>query len=159
MNIELIWAQDKNAGIGKDGKLPWNISEDLQNFKKITSKHSIIMGRKTWESLPFKPLPNRRNIVLSSRLLEGVEVYNSIDNCIKILEKDLVEKLFVIGGCSIYNTFYSKASTLHLTMVSQEIDGIDTVFPISLNLIKEKFKKIEDIKLSEIANYTKWILK
>ena len=67
MEIHLIWAQDKNGGIGKDGKLPWHISEDLINFKKITSNNTIIMGRKTWESLPKKPLPNRRNIVLSSK--------------------------------------------------------------------------------------------
>ena len=66
MEIHLIWAQDKNGGIGKDGKLPWHISEDLKNFKKITSNHPVIMGRKTWDSLPIKPLPNRRNIILSN---------------------------------------------------------------------------------------------
>ena len=69
MNIHIIWAQDNNGGIGKDNKLPWHISEDLINFKKITSIHTIIMGRKTWDSLPKKPLPNRRNIVLSSNTL------------------------------------------------------------------------------------------
>ena len=79
MNIELIWAQDQNGGIGKNGTLPWHISEDLQNFKKITSGSPVIMGRKTWESLSFKPLPNRRNIVLSSKLINGVEVYHSIE--------------------------------------------------------------------------------
>ena len=86
MDIELIWAQDQNGGIGKDGKLPWHISEDLQNFKKITSGSPIIMGRKTWESLPFKPLPNRRNIVLSSKQLDNIETYRSIDDCIKNLD-------------------------------------------------------------------------
>ena len=70
MDIELIWAQDQQGGIGKNRKLPWHISEDLQNFKKITSGYPIVMGRKTWESLPFKPLPNRHNIVLSSQLLK-----------------------------------------------------------------------------------------
>ena len=69
MEIHLIWAQDLNGGIGKDGKLPWHISEDLKNFKKITSNHPVIMGRKTWDSLPIKPLPNRRNIILSNSLL------------------------------------------------------------------------------------------
>ena len=80
MNIELIWAQDKNGGIGKGGKLPWHISEDLQNFKKITSGFPVVMGRKTWESLPLKPLPKRRNIVLSSQTIKDVEVYNSVDD-------------------------------------------------------------------------------
>ena len=93
MNIELIWAQDQNGGIGKKGELPWHISEDLQNFKKITSSHPIVMGRKTWDSLPFKPLPNRRNIVLSSQLVENIETYSSTNDCIKILEKDLVETI------------------------------------------------------------------
>ena len=68
MNIELIWAQDENGGIGKNGKLPWHISEDLQNFKKITAGFPIIMGRKTWESLPKKPLPERRNIVIKTHV-------------------------------------------------------------------------------------------
>ena len=65
MEIHLIWAQDSNGGIGKDGNLPWHISEDLKNFKNLTIESPIIMGRKTWESLPIKPLPKRRNIVLS----------------------------------------------------------------------------------------------
>ena len=88
MNIELIWAQDEQGGIGKNGKLPWQISEDLKNFKKITSGFPVIMGRKTWNSLPFKPLPNRRNIVLSSSMVKGVETYESIQNCINKLENE-----------------------------------------------------------------------
>ena len=89
MNIDMIWAQDKNGGIGKNGTLPWNISEDLQNFKKVTWGHPIIMGRKTWESLPFKPLPNRRNIVLSSQKVDDVEIYHSIDDCLNKLNSYL----------------------------------------------------------------------
>ena len=65
MDIHLIWAQDENGGIGQDGKLPWHISEDLKNFKALTLNSTIIMGRKTWDSLPIKPLPNRKNIILS----------------------------------------------------------------------------------------------
>jgi len=159
MNIELIWAQDQNGGIGKDGKLPWHISEDLQNFKKITSGSPIIMGRKTWESLPFKPLPNRRNIVLSSNQLDDIEAYYSVEDCVKKLDNDLVDKVFIIGGESIYKAFYSRASVLHLTMVNEEAEGVDTFFPISLNSIKECFIEIESTKLSETANYTKWIIK
>ena len=68
MEIHLIWAQDINSGIGKNGKLPWHISVDLKNFKKITLNSTVIMGRKTWESLPIKPFPNRENIVLSSKI-------------------------------------------------------------------------------------------
>tara|TARA_Y100001960_G_scaffold212505_1_gene221898 strand:- start:10 stop:474 length:465 start_codon:yes stop_codon:yes gene_type:complete len=149
MNIELIWAQDETGGIGKNGKLPWHISEDLQNFKKITLGSPIVMGRKTWDSLPFKPLPKRRNIVLSSRAIKGVEVYNSIADCYNQLEQDSVEKIFIIGGRSIYELFYFKASVLHLTIVSKNVKGIDTFFPITLDSIKKNFKIIKRFKLSE----------
>ena len=73
MKIHLIWAQDENGGIGKDGNLPWHISEDLKNFKRLTSSFTILMGRNTWESLPVRPLPKRRNIVLSSNEVPDVE--------------------------------------------------------------------------------------
>jgi len=159
MNIELIWAQDQNGGIGKGGKLPWHVSEDLQNFKKITSGCPIVMGRKTWDSLPFKPLPNRRNIVLSSKLIDGVEVHHSVDECIEVVDNGSINKIFIIGGESIYRAFYPKASILHLTMVHKVTDGIDTFFPISFNSIKERFIETENTQLSGIANYTKWTLK
>ena len=159
MDIELIWAQDYRGGIGKEGNLPWYISEDLKNFKKITANFPIIMGRKTWESLPFKPLPKRRNIVLSSQLIQDVEVYHSADDCIEVLKKDSTTKVFVIGGRSIYEAFYPKASTLHLTIINEETEGIDTFFPILMSEIKETFVKVENFPLSKVATYTKWHLK
>ena len=109
MNIQLIWAQDTNAAIGKDGTLPWHYSEDLKNFKKLTTGHTIIMGRKTWDSLPIKPLPNRKNIVISSTEQTGVDSYNSIDTCMEYLEKNQsLQNIFVIGGMSIYKHFYDE---------------------------------------------------
>ena len=78
MKIHLIWAQDKNGGIGYKGQLPWHIPEDLQNFKKLTLNSTILMGRKTWESLPIKPLPRRRSIVLTPKKNLEVESYQSI---------------------------------------------------------------------------------
>ena len=90
------------------------------------------MGRKTWESLPFRPLPGRRNIVLSSQTIEGVEVYSSIENCCEKLKEDFVKKIFIIGGQSIYDSFYPKASTLHLTIIKENVEGIDVFFPVSL---------------------------
>ena len=159
MNIELIWAQDEQGGIGKNGKLPWQISEDLKNFKKITSGFPVIMGRKTWNSLPFKPLPNRRNIVLSSSTVKGVETYESIQNCTNKLENELINRVFIIGGESIYKAFYPQASVLHLTTIYQETYGVDVFFPISINSIKQKFNMIESSQLSQKATYTKWVLK
>ena len=88
MKIHMIWAQDTNNAIGKNGALPWHFSEDLKNFKKLTTGHTIIMGRKTWDSLPIKPLPNRRNIVISSTNQEQVESYKSIEECIESLNDD-----------------------------------------------------------------------
>tara|TARA_B100000519_G_scaffold185012_1_gene179833 strand:+ start:111 stop:593 length:483 start_codon:yes stop_codon:yes gene_type:complete len=159
MNIEFIWAQDENGGIGKNGKLPWNISEDLRNFKKITSGFPIIMGRKTWDSLPFKPLPKRRNIVLSTKTLNDVENYSSVESCIKSLKNSSVKRVFIIGGESVYKEFYYKASILHLTVISDKVNGINVFFPISINSIKEKYNMIESYNLSEKATYTKWVLK
>ena len=77
MEIHLSWAQDSNGGIGANGKLPWHVAEDLINFKSLTINSTVIMGRKTWESLPIKPLPKRNNIVLSSKKQDNVETYHS----------------------------------------------------------------------------------
>jgi len=78
MKFHLIWAQDENGAIGKNGDLPWHIPEDLKNFKKLTLNKPIIMGRKTWDSLKFKPLPKRRNIVLSSQKeIKDAEIFNN----------------------------------------------------------------------------------
>ena len=156
ITIDMIWAQDESGGIGKNGKLPWNISEDLQNFKKITLGHPIIMGRKTWESLPFKPLPKRRNIILSSQKVDNIEPYHSIDECLDALNNEGIEKIFVIGGRSIYKSFYPKASGLHSTIISKSVENIDTFFPINFDVINKDFKEVNRIKLSESAIYINW---
>ena len=159
MNIHIIWAQDNNGGIGKNNALPWHISEDLQNFKKITLDNPVIMGRKTWDSLPKKPLPNRRNIVLSSKKISEVECYSSISNCIQSLEIDDTPDIFVIGGEMIYNSFFSHADILHITFIEQSINGIDTFFPININKIKETYQIIEENELTKGCIYTRWIKK
>ena len=79
MIIKLIWAQDFSSGIGINNKLPWCFSEDLQKFKSLTLNSTIVMGRKTWESLKIKPLPKRKNIVLSSKKINNIECYKSIE--------------------------------------------------------------------------------
>ena len=159
MEIHLIWAQDFNGGIGKNDKLPWHISEDLKNFKKITLDSTIIMGRKTWMSLPFKPLPKRRNIVLSSSNIPNVEVYHNIEDCIRILKKESISKIFIIGGASIYKAFFTYATHLHITFINISSKNLDIFFPIELNVIKNSFKKKSEKKLSEFAKYSYWIKK
>ena len=157
MEINLIWGQDKNGGIGKNGKLPWHISEDLINFKKLTINSTIIMGRKTWDSLPVKPLPDRRNIVLSSKFIKDVENYDSINKCIKKLKTNLIKKIFVIGGAQVYKKFFNHADKLHITHIHEEFNGIDTYFPISMEKIITNFHKEKEIRLSNIATYTQWV--
>ena len=157
MEINLIWGQDKNGGIGKNGKLPWHISEDLINVKKITINSTIIMGRKTWDSLPIKPLPDRRNIVLSSKFIKDVENYDSINKCINKLKTNLIKKIFVIGGAQVYEHFFKYADKLHITHINEEFNGIDTYFPISMRKITNKFQKEKEIRLSNIATYTQWV--
>ena len=159
MKIHLIWAQDINGGIGKEGKLPWHISEDLQNFKKLTLDSIIIMGRKTWESLPIRPLSKRRNIVLSRKEVPDIEYYTSIKECIEKLNNDDIENLFVIGGSTVYRNFIHRADELHITKVDEMIDGIDTYFPVTMLEIKNEFEKINEIKLNNKAIYTHWVRK
>ena len=154
MEIHLIWAQDNNGGIGKNNQLPWHISEDLQNFKKITQNSTIIMGRKTWESLPKKPLPNRRNIVLSSSKINNIECYDSIEKCLKKIQ--IKEKVFIVGGVSIYKSFINIAQYLHITFIDLLDNEIDTFFPSTMNTIDKEFNKIKTRILSPIATYTLW---
>ena len=157
MNINLIWAQDLNGGIGIKNQLPWYISEDLQNFKSLTVNSTIIMGRKTWDSLKIKPLPKRRNIVMSSNLIKSVECYNSVD--ILLNEVKNISKIFVIGGSEIYKLFYSKSTELHITFIDKNVDNIDTFFPIKISQIQKEFKKITSIDLTKDAVYTNWVKK
>ena len=156
MQIHLIWAQDYNGGIGKLNSLPWKISEDLNNFKLLTLNSTIIMGRKTWDSLPFKPLPNRRNIVLSSKPIVGIEVYNNYDSCYNSLISNSIDKVFIIGGSSIYKLFFNSADYLHITFVDLAVKGIDVFFPYLSNDIENFFFKESQKKLNDVALYTFW---
>jgi len=101
--MNIIVAVCKGGGIGKDGKIPWKIKKDLEWFKKETTrgeKNAVIMGRKTWESLPFKPLPDRKNIVLSSLSLPDVECVKSFEEALKIVKE--YDNIYVIGGEKVY---------------------------------------------------------
>ena len=154
MEIHLIWAQDFEGGIGIDGKLPWHIPEDLKNFKQLTLDTKIIMGRKTWESLPIKPLPQRKNIVLSNQKKENVQTYHSYNECLNSFKS--TDKIFIIGGRSIYKLFFNKADYLHITNIDLLEEGINEFFPISNNDIISRFQEIDSMKLNEVAEYTLW---
>jgi dihydrofolate reductase len=127
--ISLVVAVSKNGVIGRDGGLPWHISSDLKRFKAITMGKPVIMGRKTWESLPKRPLPGRRNIVLtraSHSIGEGAEMVSSPADALALVQD--VEEMCVIGGGEIYRQFLPLAQRIYLTEVDLEVDG-DTQFP------------------------------
>ena len=153
----MIWAQDLEGAIGKDGALPWHFSEDLKNFKRLTSGGTVVMGRKTWDSLPIKPLPQRRNIVISGAQREEVESYTSMESCVDAIRSDKdVSRIYIIGGMSAYRFFYKYADTLHITFISRVYPGADTFFPISLTQIESDFTLESSQDVSDQLRFTKW---
>lgn len=128
----LIVAVGRDGAIGRNGDLVWHISDDLKRFKRLTLGHPVIMGRKTWESLPKKPLPGRLNIVVSRQTdysADGAIVVNSPDEAICMAEKLSQETPFVIGGANIYEAFLPKASKLFITEIDDICPDADALFP------------------------------
>jgi len=126
--ISLIWAQDNNGLIGKDGQLPWRLPADLGWFKKTTMGKPILMGRTTYDSIG-KPLPGRTNIVLTHQSdfqAEGCSVVHSIEEA-KLAAAD-AEEIMVIGGAKVYEQLLPHASKAYMTLIHAEFDG-DTCFP------------------------------
>ncbi len=129
MKISLIVAVAEDRAIGDKGNLLWHLSSDLKRFKAITTGHTIIMGRKTYDSLPNGALPNRRNIVISRQLknLKDAEVYSDIDEALKATsDEDIV---YIIGGGEIYKKTFPRADELHITLVHKSYPEADTRFP------------------------------
>ena len=128
-NITMIAAIGKNNELGKDNALIWHLPGDLKFFKETTTGKTIIMGRRTFESLP-RMLPNRHHIVISSsnNFPQEVSVYNTIDDLLKDY-KDSNEELFVIGGASIYKAFLDLSNKLYLTEIDAEDKNADAYFP------------------------------
>jgi dihydrofolate reductase len=125
--LQLIVAMNDARVIGKAGALPWHFREDLQHFKKTTLGHAVIMGRLTFESMG-KPLPGRRNLVVSSRPIAGVEVFSSLALAIEAARTS-DSAPFVIGGARLYAAALPIVTDLHLTHVDVEVEGADTYFP------------------------------
>jgi dihydrofolate reductase len=138
VKLAIIAAIGKNRVIGKGGKIPWHISEDLKRFKRLTTGHTVVMGRKTWESLA-KPLSDRRNVVITSKLIPGVECYSTIGTALAALKNQ--ERVFAIGGARVYAELLDKADELYLTFTNQEVEG-DTYFPDYEDLVERRFKAV-----------------
>ena len=112
--------------IGKDNSIPWHYSVDLKRFKRLTLGKTVIMGRRTWESLPVKPLPDRRNIVITQSSLDDVECFSSIDDALATCEGDV----WFIGGAGIYQEALGKADIIDMTLVPDNVSGESCVrFP------------------------------
>jgi dihydrofolate reductase len=138
--IAIVVAHANNGVIGRDGGLPWNLPSDLKHFKELTSGHTVVMGRRTYESLPdrFRPLPNRRNLVLSSDpayVARGAEVFTSLDGALEACDGDC----FVIGGEATYRQALSRTDRVYATHLDADHDG-DCHFP---DLPEEEWRCVE----------------
>ena len=130
MHVSIIAAVSENGVIGRGGRLPWHLADDLRRFKRLTMGHSIVMGRKTWESIG-RPLAGRRMLVISRQAdyrADGVKVAASLDRALEIAVAAGDDEVFVIGGAEVYRLAMPRADRLYLTRVDTEIDG-DTHFP------------------------------
>jgi dihydrofolate reductase len=127
--ISIIVAVSEDLGIGKNNDLLWHLPEDMKRFKKLTTGNTVIMGRRTWESLPRKPLQGRRNIVITDipgEEFEGAESAASINDAASRCKKD--EEAFIIGGGSVYRQFMPLADKLYITHVHKKAPA-DVSFP------------------------------
>jgi dihydrofolate reductase len=141
--ISIIVAVSEDWGIGKDNELLWHISEDLKRFKRLTTGKTVIMGKRTWESLPRKPLPGRKNIILTDvagEYFENSITAYSIEDALNKCEKN--EEVFVIGGGSVYNQFLPIADRLYITHVHTSSPA-DVFFPVIDPAIWEVAEKQE----------------
>ena len=148
-----IVAVSRNGVIGKNGDLPWKLPGDLKWFKKITMGHTVLMGRKTWESLPG-PLPKRENWVLSSTLTTqpNIKVFPKLE---KALEAASNRELFIIGGGELYRQTLPICEELYISEVHREIENGDAFFPA----FKDQFEIKEKLFQNEEFTLNRWIRK
>jgi dihydrofolate reductase len=134
MRISILVAVAENGVIGRDGKLPWRLSADLRRFKELTMGHTIIMGRRTWESI-HRPLPGRRMIVVSRQAgfrtgFDDVPAAENLDEALYVADAAGENEAFVVGGAELYREALPQAGRLYLTRVHAKVPG-DTQFPLS----------------------------
>ena len=142
-SIEAIVAIDENGAIGRQGDLLCHLPADMKHFKEVTMGHSIVMGRKTFESFPRRPFPGRQNIVITRNTdwqHEGVTVAHDLDQAIAVAETDTV---FIIGGAQIYELAMPRVEVLHLTLIHARWATADVFFPtIDLNVWQEVSREL-----------------
>ena len=129
-NLSIIVAIAQNGAIGKDNDLLWHLSGDLKRFKQLTTGHPVVMGRKTWDSLPKRPLPKRQNIVMTNNpdfAADGATVVHSVNDLFNVL-KDCDDEVFVMGGATIYKALLPFCQRLYITRVYRDYEA-DVYFP------------------------------
>ena len=161
--ISIIAALGKNRELGKDNKLLWHIPQDMKRFKDLTAGNVVIMGRKTYESIPekFRPLPNRVNIIVTRdksykitvKHLTVIQVCHSIEEALQ-KAKEFNKEIFIIGGASIYQQGIKYCDKLYLTLVDNEYPDADAFFPdysLFKNVIFAEDHLLKDIKFKFIT--------
>jgi dihydrofolate reductase len=136
MRISIIAAVATNGVIGRDGKLPWHLSKDLRRFKRLTMGHTLVMGRRTWESIG-RPLPGRRTVVVTRQAnyqidADNVQVAAGLDDALDIARAAGDDETFIVGGAELYRAAIPLADRLYFTEVAADVDG-DTYFPLNLD--------------------------
>jgi dihydrofolate reductase len=176
MLFSLILASTLNGGIGINGRIPWNLKEEMSIFKQITTnvncyikKNAVIMGYDTWKSLPYKPLKNRINIILTSKKnviqeTDDIKTFDNFDTALEYCEHNIyIDKVFVIGGSSLYNlclnnpTYFNKIDKIHLSIVYEKYK-CDTFINLKQILKLHKYYDINKVKFhKEFINLTYYL--
>lgn len=133
MEIWIIVATARDRAIGRDGTMPWHLSDDLRRFKATTTGHAVIMGRHTWDSIGARPLPNRHNVVVSRSLSEGDtpadHLSPTLEQALRHCHEAGYERVYIMGGGMLYKAGLPYATHLNLTLVDTVVPDADTYFP------------------------------
>ena len=176
MLFSLILASTLNGGIGVNGRIPWEIKDEIMLFKQITTsvnsyikKNAIIMGYDTWKSLPFKPLKNRINIILTSKKnvikeTDDIKTFDNFDKALEFCEDNIyIDKVFIIGGSSIYNLclnnpkYFNQIDKIYLSIIYEKYK-CDTFINLKKILKLHKYYNIYDVKFhKEFINLTYYL--
>jgi len=153
MDIVIIAAMSENRVIGRDNALPWSLKADMEHFKRLTLGWPCVMGRKTWESLPKRPLPGRPNIVISRSIngATGAKVFPSLREAVQRCAE--YEKVFICGGAAVYAEAMGIANKIELTVIHKQYEG-DAFFPEIDKAIWEK-TNTEDFDEFSFISYSK----
>jgi dihydrofolate reductase len=172
--LSIVVASDETGGIGKDGMLPWRLPEDIHHFKTLTTTapvgkiNAVIMGRRTWESLPIHPLPHRVNIVISNTMQDigdGFLVCKSIESALETIKSiDNLHRVFIIGGCRLYDEALLRPECMHVYFTNVRGNfGCDVFFP--MNTLKTNYclvnegslKYLKDGQLEITYNFEEYV--